>query len=77
MKDFNGKNVRIGDRVRLWDQVLGTVVCDFDEQKYSELFQRESWMHLKVGLLIEIDNGKLIYYPDSDEDFEIVSSEKG
>jgi hypothetical protein len=73
VKDSNGKILRVGDRVKLWNQTFGKVVCDFDHQNYSESFTHKNWAHLKIGILIEKDDQKLIYYPDSDEDLEIIT----
>jgi hypothetical protein len=73
MKDGNGKDVRLGDRVKLWENHCGIVVCAFDSREFSEKYPESGWGHLKKGVLVELDSGDLFHYEDPDEDFEIVT----
>ena len=72
MKDVNGRVVRLGDRVKLWANHYGRVVCTFDDGKFSGRYSRSDWGHLKTGALIELESGEVFHYQDSDEDFEVV-----
>jgi hypothetical protein len=72
MKYANGNVAKTGDRVRLWKDCLGTIVCSIDDGEYSSGFPRDEWDYLKVGVLIKADNGALIHYIEADEDFQSV-----
>jgi len=41
MKYPDGQEARLGDRVELWDQNEGTVVCSLDTNEYSPDYPRE------------------------------------
>ena len=71
MKDGNGRNVGLGDRVRLWKGRCGRVVCAFDDDRFSDKYSRAEWSHLKTGVLIEMDTGDVFYYDGPDEDFRL------
>ena len=78
MKDANGRDVKLGDRVKLWQGHCGRVVCIFDDGSFGSEYPKSEWGHLKTGVLIELNSGELFHYQESDEDFEIVSpSEPG
>lgn len=74
MKDAKGRNVRLGDRVKLWENHFGRVVCAFDDDAFSNKYPKNDWGHLKIGVLIELDSGEVFHYDKGDEDFEIISS---
>lgn len=74
MIDSNGREVTLGDRVRVWANNYGTVVCDFDAGKYSAKYPREEWEYLAKGLFLELDSGALLHYEGSDEDFELIEA---
>ena len=42
MKDCKGREVRLGDRAKLWNGQYGTVVCSIDHGEYS--FPWEIWL---------------------------------
>jgi hypothetical protein len=56
----DGIVVHLGDRVRLLNGALGTVVISVDTDEYSESFPRKDWASLEEGVLIEVDNGALV-----------------
>ena len=70
MKYNTGNSAKIGDRVRLWKDCLGTVVCSIDDEEYTLEFPRNVWSYMKIGILIEADNGSLFHYVEPNEDFE-------
>lgn len=72
MKYPNGKDVHVGDRVKLWKDCYGVVVCSIDADEYSEEYPREDWEYLKQGVVINSDKGGVIHYLEPDEDFELV-----
>jgi hypothetical protein len=72
MKYANGNIAKMGDRVRLWKDYFGTIVCSIDDDEYTSEFPKDEWGYLKVGILIRADNGALIHYVEADEDFQSV-----
>jgi len=74
MKYTDGRRVSIGDRVKLWEDEFGTVVCSIDSREYTTDYPEEAWSHLSSGVLIKTDDGELFHYDEPDEDFELVRS---
>ncbi len=72
MKYRNGREVRVGDRVQLWKNHRGTVVCSIDSGKYSKDYPEAEWDYLKHGVLIQMDTGAIFHYQKADEDFELI-----
>jgi hypothetical protein len=64
----DGTEVRMGDRVRLYDMDLGTVVCSVDTDEYSEEFPKSWAKTLKNGVLVETDSGALVHMEDDGND---------
>ncbi len=73
MKYFDGQNIKLDDRVQLWINKFGTVVCIIADGFYSEGFPKADWEFLQKGLLIKMDDGQLIHYPEIDEDLTLVT----
>jgi hypothetical protein len=48
MKYPDGQEARLGDRVELWEQNEGAVVCSLDTNEYSADYPREHWQVLIV-----------------------------
>ena len=76
MKYSSGEVVRVGDKVRLGSQEVGTVVCSFDSGDYANNFPEKDWGYLKKGVMINFPLIGLIHCEDSDEDLELVKAEK-
>ena len=74
MKYPNGQEVRVGDRVKLWDNQRGTVVCSIETGNFSKEYPKAEWGYLKSGILVKTDTGELFHYPEPDEDFELIHS---
>jgi hypothetical protein len=72
VRDCNGREVRLGDRVKLWDGNRGTVVCSIDAGEYRPDYPEAEWGYLKSGVLIKSDTFGLFHYTEADEDFEVV-----
>ncbi len=74
MKYPNGQEVRVGDRVKLWDDQPGTVVCSIETGEFSKNYPKTEWGYLKSGILVKTDTGEVFYYTKPDEDFELIQS---
>lgn len=72
MKYTCGAEVRVGDKVKLWDCCFGTVVASIDLNEYSHQFPENEWAYLKSGVLINSDKGGVIHYTENDEDLELI-----
>jgi len=74
MKYPNGQEVRVGDRVKLWDDQPGTVVCSIETGVFSKDYPKTEWGYLKSGILVKTDTGEVFHYTKLDEDFELIQS---
>ena len=74
MKYSDGRTVAVGDRVKLWDDQYGTVVCSIDTRKFSREYTKANWAYLKSGIIVKTDKGEVFRYTEPDEDFELVKS---
>lgn len=72
MKYSNGTDVRVGDRVQLWEGCQGAVVCAMDTDEYSPDFPKKDWSYLKSGVMIKTDKAGLIHYVEADEDLRLI-----
>lgn len=77
MKYADGRPVVVGDRVRLWQDEYGTVVCSIDGGDYTIEYPKSAWGYLDGGILIKTDNGELFHYDEPDEDFELIARGRG
>ena len=73
MKYPNGQQVRVGDRVKLWADQPGTVVCSIETGEFSKDYSKEEWGYLKSGILVKTDTGEIFHYTEPDEDFELIA----
>jgi hypothetical protein len=67
MRYIDGVEVRLGDRVRIYDSDSGTVVFSIDAGEYSEGFPEKDWGYLKKGVMIRTDHGALVHLDSSAE----------
>jgi hypothetical protein len=74
MKDRDNRVIKLGDRVKLWENHFGRVVCDFDAKRFSQRYPETEWGYLKIGVLVEAEDGSLFHYERPDEDFELISA---
>jgi hypothetical protein len=74
MKYADGRRVAIGDRVKLWEDEYGIVVCSIDTGEFTKEFPKKAWAYLNLGILIKTDDGELFHYTEPDEDFELIKS---
>lgn len=71
----DGSEINVGDRVLLYGDVPGVVVCDFDRwlcmKGYEEWLTKEELVgggHLDSGIMIETKEMGMLHYPDDDFD---------
>ena len=74
MKYANGRSIAVGDRVKLWSNQRGTVVCSLDTNEFTSEYPEIEWAYLKSGIVVKTDSGETFHYTEPDEDFELVSS---
>src|SRR5260370_9045724 len=74
MKYANGRHVTVGDRVKLWDDEYGIVVCSIDTGQFTKEYPKTAWAYLNSGMLIKTDDDELFHYTEPDEDFELLKS---
>jgi hypothetical protein len=72
MKYSNGIEIKLGDKVKLWEGCYGTVVCSMDTGEYSEEYTEDEWGYLNKGILISSDKAGLIHYVMLNEDLELM-----
>jgi hypothetical protein len=75
MKYADGQSVALGDRVKLWDNLCGTVVCSIDTGEFTKEYTEAEWAYLKSGVIVKADSGEVFHYAEPDEDFELLSSD--
>ena len=76
MKYPNGQEVRVGDKIKLWDDQPGTVVCSIETDEFSKDYPKTEWGYLKSGILVKTDTGEIFHYAEPDEDFELIQSSR-
>ena len=73
MKYLSGEEVRLGDKVKLWEGCFGVVVFSIDTDEYSAEFPKEDWSYLRSGIMFETDCVGLVHYTEPDEDLELLA----
>jgi hypothetical protein len=74
MNYADGRRVEVGDRVKLWNQKLGKIVCSIDTRDFTKKFLETEWSYLGSGVIIETDTGEIFHYTEPDEDFRFIKS---
>ncbi|QMU60558.1 MAG: hypothetical protein GKR92_02140 [Gammaproteobacteria bacterium] len=72
MNYTDGKEVIVGDKVRLGDDDGGIVVCSIDRDEYKINHPKDKWKYLEKGVLIEFPKFGLIHYEESEEDLSLI-----
>jgi hypothetical protein len=72
MKYPDGQIAHIGDRVRLWNCVKGTVVCSLDTHEFSDEYPVDQWSYLRKGVLIHSTQTGLIHYLEPEATFQLL-----
>jgi hypothetical protein len=55
----------LGDRVRITNGDIGTVIASMDTDEYGPEATREDWAHVGGGILLRTDRGALVQLDDS------------
>ena len=69
----DGQEMRLGDKLEMWDGCTGEVVCSFDTDEYGPSYPKEEWAYLKTGVLILGDKTGLIHYVAVEPGFRLTS----
>lgn len=72
MKYPDGQDVRLGDKVKLGDDI-GIVVCSMDTDEYTDEHSEAAWGYLKKGVMISFPKYGLIHYEEPEDDLKLVS----
>jgi len=75
MKYSDGRDVKVGDKVKLdyYDDSTGIVVCSMDTGEYTEEYPESAWSYLGKGVMIEAPKYGLVHYKEPDEDLQLIS----
>lgn len=73
MKLTDGTSIKLGDRVKLNDGEVGTVVCSIDTHEFSESYPAEQWAYLGKGVLVEFPRYGVIHYELPELGIRVVS----
>jgi hypothetical protein len=68
-----GQSVSVGDRVKLWADRNGTIVCSIHTGEFGKKYPESEWGYLNSGVMIETDSGEVLHYIEADEDLELIS----
>jgi hypothetical protein len=72
MRYPDGGEVRLGDRITLWDGNEGTVVCSIDTGEYSLSYPKEHWDYLGSGVLVLSEKAGLIHYREPERTMRLL-----
>lgn len=73
MKYRDGREVKLGDRVKLGDDSGGVVVASIDTREFSAVCSEAEWSYLQKGVLVDFPRWGLIHYEEPDEDLEFLA----
>ena len=73
MKYPDGRQVRLGDRVKLGGDDAGIVVASIDTNEYSTEHPSAQWSYLQKGVMIEFPSYGLIHYEEPDADLQLIA----
>lgn len=72
----NGQKIKLGDKLKLWGDCFGEVVCLISDGEYSDKFTRKDWEYLGEGVLIDTDTAGLIHFTVLDSSFQLLQRQK-
>jgi hypothetical protein len=72
MKYADGQEVKLGDTVRLANDVEGQVVCSIDNDEYTPEFPKADWEYQKRGAMFKFPTLGLVHYEQTEPDLELV-----
>jgi hypothetical protein len=68
----DGQEVRLGDKVALWEGCQGTIVALIEEGWFADGYESDDWAYLERGALIESDAAGLIHQTRPDDDWRLI-----
>ena len=72
MKYPDGQEVRLGDRVELWDGNWGTVVCSIDTDEYAAAYPKVQWDYLGRGIVVLSEKAGLVHYSEPEQNMRLI-----
>ena len=72
MKYPDGKEAKLGDRVELWPDNRGTVVCAIDAGEYAVDYPKEQWAYLGRGIVVLSEKAGLIHYAEPEQGMRLL-----
>jgi hypothetical protein len=72
MKYADGREVHLGDKVRLGKDAGGIVVCSIDTGEYTAEHSAAQWGYLKKGVMINFPTLGLIHYEEPEPDLQLI-----
>jgi hypothetical protein len=73
MKYADGKEAKLGDRVKLGQDEGGVVVASIDTGEYSYEHSEDQWRHLKKGEVVAFPLYGLIHYEEPEPDLQLIT----
>ena len=73
MKYKDGTEVKIGDKIKLWEDCYGIVVASIDAGEYDPSYLKKEWEYLKSGILVNSDKAGLVHYSEAEDDWELIA----
>ena len=67
MRYMSGELVRLGDRVRLANDDVGSVVLSIDTGEFTEELPKVAWQQYSEGIVVKTDEGALVMLRDQNE----------
>jgi len=61
-KDRHGTDIKLGSKVEFYGADKGIVVCDIDNNNYTEDFSSEEWSYLENGILVKSKEIGIVYF---------------
>jgi hypothetical protein len=71
MKYPDGQEIKVGDKVKLWEGCYGIVVASIDTGQYGPGYPEHEWGYLKAGILIDSDVAGLIHYLEPEKSLSL------
>ena len=72
MKYLDGQDIRVGDKLQVWEGCQGIVVAVIEDNAYSKNYPENEWSYLKTGVLIDTDVAGLIHFITPDRRFSLI-----
>jgi hypothetical protein len=78
LKYPDGREIRLGDKVRFGSDAEGRVVCSVDTGEYGDEHPESQWGYLGEGVMIDFPGRYgLIHFTEPDEDLVLILRKPG